>query len=164
MRMRTIGLLIAAISAAPVGQAWGIPAFARQEGVSSTVCHSMTPRLNGSGEAYRLNGYRVPAAGGEKANGLGSWTGANWSADLPKDLPVSFRTRTVWEWRPNKSESFNGATWEWEVFAGSALGENLSFFGHYNLIGSCSWYCGVWMLRQIRKSCAVGTAHADRAE
>ena len=38
-----------------------IPAFARQEGVKCTSCHTAWPQLNAKGRAFKENGYRFPA-------------------------------------------------------------------------------------------------------
>ncbi len=37
-----------------------IPAFARKYQTSCQTCHSMPPKLNAFGEAYRLNSYQIP--------------------------------------------------------------------------------------------------------
>jgi hypothetical protein len=56
--------LTAALSAAGIGMlipaadAEGIPAFARQYGVSCSACHNPAPRLNGLGETFAANGFR----------------------------------------------------------------------------------------------------------
>jgi hypothetical protein len=37
-----------------------IPAFAGKYGTSCQTCHSVFPKLNAFGEAFRLNGLRMP--------------------------------------------------------------------------------------------------------
>ena len=40
--------------------AQALPAFARKYKTSCMTCHAMFPRLTALGEAYRLNGYKMP--------------------------------------------------------------------------------------------------------
>ncbi|MDE2207598.1 MAG: hypothetical protein KGK12_13290, partial [Armatimonadetes bacterium] len=53
------GLAAAAAVAAPVG-ARAIPAFARKYHTTCARCHSVVPRLNNYGWAFKLRGFRVP--------------------------------------------------------------------------------------------------------
>ncbi|MBI4548415.1 MAG: hypothetical protein HY707_10565 [Ignavibacteriae bacterium] len=128
-----IGILAMGISGQ---EAKAIPAFARNLGVSCSVCHSMTPRLNAFGEAFRLNGYKIPDPERPGPKTMKEWIDTTWSANLPEPLPVSVRNRSLAEWKEGEGDPVNKLSWEWEVFIGAALGQNLSLFGHYNLIGS----------------------------
>jgi hypothetical protein len=40
--------------------ALGVPAFARKYGTSCLTCHTVYPKLNPFGEAFRRNGYLFP--------------------------------------------------------------------------------------------------------
>jgi hypothetical protein len=50
-------LLLAILVAAP--QAWAVPSFARQTGLSCNVCHSTPPELTSFGRLFKLNGYTL---------------------------------------------------------------------------------------------------------
>ncbi len=51
-------LLVLAVSIRPAS---AVPAFARKYQTSCQTCHVVFPKLNPFGEAFRLNGYRMPA-------------------------------------------------------------------------------------------------------
>ena len=53
-------------------RAEAIPAFARKYKTSCQTCHIVFPKLNAFGEAFRLNGYRMP----------------NETEDMVKEIPV----------------------------------------------------------------------------
>ena len=53
-------LSIAAILLVSARSALGVPAFARKYGTSCLTCHTIYPKLNPFGEAFRRNGYRFP--------------------------------------------------------------------------------------------------------
>lgn len=55
-RWLAVGLAFAA--AAPAAEA--IPAFARKYRTSCNTCHVIIPKLNDFGEAFRLNGFKIP--------------------------------------------------------------------------------------------------------
>ena len=55
MQLAILGLALAAPSAADA-----IPAFARKYETSCLTCHTVYPKLNPFGEAFRRNGYRFP--------------------------------------------------------------------------------------------------------
>ncbi len=59
MRAHTLLLTVALLATASPARA--IPAFARRENMSCNSCHSIVPRLNRFGYAYRNAGYRVPS-------------------------------------------------------------------------------------------------------
>jgi hypothetical protein len=46
---------------APFRPAAAVPIFARKYQTSCQTCHIAFPKLNAFGEAFRLNGYRMPA-------------------------------------------------------------------------------------------------------
>ena len=58
-RMRAV--LILFVVAATSSTAYAVPAFARKYQTSCQTCHSVFPKLNAHGEAFRLRGYRMPA-------------------------------------------------------------------------------------------------------
>ncbi len=100
MTCRTLAVLWLFVLAAPVDGA-AIPAFARRYRTSCSTCHTAAPKLNALGEAFRLNGYRMPqnelllrreetvALGEEPWRDL--WPRAIWPGDIPSGVPLSLR-------------------------------------------------------------------------
>ena len=83
-------------------ESYGVPYFARQNGVTCSACHVIPPKLNQGGENFRANGYKLPDAGPEKR----TWPFALWfsyrgEAQTSKDL-----NKTL----PNKVELISGGT------------------------------------------------------
>lgn len=92
--------LAAAIVIAIPSVAHAIPAFARRYETSCTTCHTVFPRLNPFGEAFRRNAYRFPAgndatAEKEEPLALGSeahkelYPKAVWPGQIPRAFPLS---------------------------------------------------------------------------
>ena len=59
-------LSAAAVLIAGARPAGAVPVFARKYQTSCQTCHVIFPKLNAHGEAFRLNGYRMPAAHAEE--------------------------------------------------------------------------------------------------
>jgi hypothetical protein len=70
---RVIALAVLGVCAWNVPTASAIPAFARKYGTSCQTCHTIFPKLNPFGVAFRLRGYRMP----------------NETEDMVKEKPVS---------------------------------------------------------------------------
>ncbi|TAK07920.1 hypothetical protein EPO44_03305, partial [bacterium] len=82
-------------------EASAIPPFARKYKTSCLTCHTMEPKLNAFGEAFRLNGYQIPegdepfikdeplvtAAPAWKE----AWPQANWPGWIPGSPPIALR-------------------------------------------------------------------------
>lgn len=76
-----------------------IPAFARKYGTSCTTCHTIYPKLNPFGEAFRRNGFRFPGTDSDMVKAqtvsLGSeaykkvFPDAVWPGTLPGSVPLS---------------------------------------------------------------------------
>ncbi|HEU4400657.1 MAG TPA: hypothetical protein VFT43_01000, partial [Candidatus Polarisedimenticolia bacterium] len=49
--------LVLLVSTVPAG---AVPVFSRKYGTSCQTCHTIFPKLNPFGQAFRLNGYRMP--------------------------------------------------------------------------------------------------------
>ena len=64
--------VVALLALLPATRAEAIPAFARKYKTSCQTCHIIFPKLNAFGEAFRLNGYRMP----------------NETEELVKEIPV----------------------------------------------------------------------------
>jgi hypothetical protein len=79
-------------------EAHAIPAFARKYQTSCATCHEAYPRLNGVGEAFRLNGYKFmddelyikdePVEMADEAY-KNVWPKAIWPSDIPGLPPIS---------------------------------------------------------------------------
>ena len=84
-----------------------IPAFSRKYRVGCTRCHTAAPKLNVLGEAFRLNGYRMPATEpmprGEDVIPLGEepwrdlWPRGIWPGELAATVPIAFRLQSELE-------------------------------------------------------------------
>ena len=100
--------------------AHAVPAFARQEGVKCTACHSAWPQLNAKGRGFKENGYRFPADADEKRS----------ISDLFEEgMPLS----AVLVARPYDKKSNgdlkNRAFHEFELFVAGALNDGWSGYG-----------------------------------
>jgi len=105
MKLRRTRLVLASIACAVllmilnVPTASAIPAFARKYDTSCQTCHVGFPKLNPFGEAFRLNGYRMPKETEEqikiKPVSLGAdaykriWPKAIYPSDLPGQVPLA---------------------------------------------------------------------------
>jgi len=79
------------------------PIFARKYHTSCVTCHTVYPKLNPFGEAFRLNGYRMPQETEEqikqRAVSLGSeaykrvWPDAVWPNELPGNAPLAVNVK-----------------------------------------------------------------------
>jgi hypothetical protein len=118
-----------------------IPAFARQYRTTCTTCHTAPPKLNVLGEAFRLNGYRLPDNPALIRRDVGIplgddawkelWPRAIWPGELPTMPPVSLRILADAVARRG-GDSPAGLTLQFpsEIYmlAGSSLGENVGVF------------------------------------
>ena len=85
-------------------QAQAIPVFARKYATSCITCHTIYPKLNDVGEAFRRNGYQFPMEDEvlvkEEPIKLGTdaykemWPNSIWPSTLPSIPPVSIFTLT----------------------------------------------------------------------
>jgi hypothetical protein len=119
-----------------------IPAFARIHRTSCQTCHVGFPKLNPFGEAFRLNGYRMP---GEmepevKPQSIGAeaykkmWPKAIYPSDIPASIPLAMNVKMASVYASSLDE--NGRSLikndfqfpqEANLFAGGTLGEHMSF-------------------------------------
>ncbi len=128
-------------------EASAIPPFARKYQTSCQTCHSMPPKLNAFGEAYRLNGYQIPdgdepyikdpplvtAAPAWKE----VWPRSIWPGWIPGSPPVSIRlfldTETskneIGDPGTNKYTTNFEFPHEFEILTAGTFGEDLGFFG-----------------------------------
>ena len=96
-----------AITAAPndrTPESTYIPAFARMYRTTCSTCHTAAPKLNVMGEAFRLNGYRMPESGlllrrddplplGDDA-WRDEWPRSIWPGEIPGRIPLALRIQS----------------------------------------------------------------------
>jgi hypothetical protein len=92
------GLIL--LQASPIG---AVPAFSRKYQTSCQTCHTIFPKLNPFGQAFRLNGYHMPKETEElikqKPVSLGAeayermWPQMVFPSDLPSYVPLALNTK-----------------------------------------------------------------------
>ncbi|HVT03175.1 MAG TPA: hypothetical protein VHL58_07320 [Thermoanaerobaculia bacterium] len=126
-----------------VPSANAIPAFARIHQTSCQTCHVGFPKLNPFGEAFRLNGYRMPGEmePEEKPQSLGAeafkkmWPKAIWPGDIPAHIPLALNIKMASVYASSLDANGRSVTkndfqfpQEANLFSGGTLGEHMSFF------------------------------------
>ncbi len=122
------------------GRASAIPAFGRKYKTSCATCHEAFPRLNGVGEAFRLNGYKFaddelyikdePVEMGDEAYKR-VWPKAIWPSDIPGLPPISFVFKSVYEIDLGGTKDANSQFLfpsSAKILGAGSLGDNISFF------------------------------------
>ena len=109
-----------------VSNAYAIPAFARQMGVSCSACHSENgyPTLNRFGRDFKASGYTM--LGSEKTVG-----GSNQSSDGLASIPSALNMSVVGGSSINSGSGSNGttvATNNFGIFLGGRISENVGAF------------------------------------
>lgn len=121
------------------------PIFARKYRTSCTTCHTVYPKLNPFGEAFRLNGYRMPQETEDLVKqepvSLGApaykrmWPSAVMPSELPGNAPLAVNVKMA----STSSSSYDPATGkttthndfqfpqEVNLFAAGTLGDHMSF-------------------------------------
>ncbi len=130
-----------------INQALAIPTFARKYRTSCSTCHVGFNKLNPFGQAYKINGYNIPAGDvayvKEEPVSLGApawkrvWPKAVWPGTMPSEVPISMMVHQRAKW----NEAHEGGTpqldfdfpHEWELFVGGTLDEMISFYGEFVL-------------------------------
>jgi len=118
-----------------------IPAFARQYRTTCSTCHTAAPKLNVLGEAFRLNGYRLPDNGAliKRDTGvpLGDdawkdlWPRAIWPGEIPAIPPIAIGIQSD---AVVKRDTGSSSRWalqfprEVSLLAASTLGDGISVF------------------------------------
>ncbi|NWJ41987.1 MAG: hypothetical protein HXX12_13575 [Geothrix sp.] len=146
-RLRSLlhGLLLLALFLGLAAPASAFPIFARKYQTSCVTCHSVYPKLNPFGEAFRLNGYRMPKETEDlikqKPVSLGSeaykrvWPDAVWPNELPGNAPVAVNVKMANVYT-SSTDASGGKTivhndfqfpQEVNLFAAGTLGEHMSF-------------------------------------
>jgi hypothetical protein len=130
------GLLIVALA----DQARAIPVFARKYQTSCITCHTMYPKLNDVGEAFRRNGYQFPTGEDvlvkEETVKLGNdsykdmFPNSIWPSTLPSIPPISVfaQEQNIVNLRPAAGQ----ANWDFvfpsdiELIGAGAFGRDIS--------------------------------------
>ena len=102
-RRLTLAATILAAVVGAVRPASAVPAFARKYQTSCQTCHVVFPKLNPFGEAFRLNGYRMPAETEEQIKetpvSLGSeaykktWPSMVYPSTIPGHVPLAINIK-----------------------------------------------------------------------
>ncbi len=131
---------------AGVKTANAVPVFSRKYHTSCQTCHVIFPKLNPFGEAFRLNGYRMPGETEELVKqvpvSLGSeayqklWPKMVYPSSLPGNVPFAMNVKFADLYASAQDESghqilHNDFQFPQEVnlFAAGTLGNHMSFFG-----------------------------------
>jgi hypothetical protein len=118
-----------------------IPSFARKYKTSCVTCHTVFPKLNSFGEAYRINGYQFPedeeGQVKEEPVRMGSdaykrvWPNAVWPNTIPATTPLAFRGRMGFALAESHEteETISGfGLPALQLIAAGTMGENISLF------------------------------------
>ncbi len=124
-----------------------IPAFARKYETSCQTCHTVFPKLNAFGTAFRLNGYRMPKETEEmvkeKQVSLGApaykklWPQSIWPGAIPSHVPLAVNVKLAdvntsslnEDGTTSKVENDFQFPQEINLFAGGTLGDHVSYLG-----------------------------------
>ena len=143
--LRTAVVSVALLAIASTAQA--VPAFARKYQTSCQTCHSMFPKLNAFGEAFRLRGYRMPGQTEdmvkEKPVSLGApaykrlWPEAIWPGEISSAVPLAINVKLA-DMNASARNDDGSVTsigndfqfpQEVNIFAAGTLGDHVSYLG-----------------------------------
>jgi hypothetical protein len=123
-----------------------VPAFARKYQTSCQTCHTIFPKLNAFGEAFRLNGYKMPGETEEmvkeKPVSLGApaykrlWPHAIWPGEISSSVPlaVNIKLADVSTSARNADGSVTSVLNDFQLpqevnlFGAGTLGDHVSYF------------------------------------
>lgn len=147
VRRLSFTLVAGIVMLAGIRPAGAVPVFSRKYQTSCTTCHAIFPKLNPFGEAFRLNGYRMPKETEEQIKqtpvSLGSeaykkiWPKMVAPSDLPGFAPFALNTKLAILYA-SSIDPVTGKTvvnndfqfpQEVNIFTAGTLGEHFSFFG-----------------------------------
>jgi len=126
--------------------AGAVPVFSRKYQTSCQTCHSIFPKLNPFGEAFRLNGYHLPGETEEQVKqkpvSLGAdayasmWPAMVYPSTLPGNVPFAMNIKMADLYQSSHDESGHTIVQndfqfpqEANLFAAGTLGDHFSFFG-----------------------------------
>jgi hypothetical protein len=147
---RRVGLRLVALTVLGVF-AWGlptasaIPAFARKYRTSCQTCHTVFPKLNAFGVAFRLQGYRMPQETEdmvkEKPVALGApaykklWPQAVWPGEIASAVPLAINAKFAYvnvstlnpDGTVTRSNNDLQFPQEVNIFGAGTLGDHISY-------------------------------------
>jgi len=144
------GGIAAAIILFASSQALAVPAFARKYQTSCTTCHTIFPKLNPFGEAFRRNGFRFPGVDSDywkqETVPLGQesykkvFPKAVWPGNLLAGAPIAIGFNGEAVLHPDKNSSagaadgnttftFQDLVGEGQVWAAGSLSDSTTYFG-----------------------------------
>jgi hypothetical protein len=138
--------IAAVVLVAVASPAGAVPAFSRKYQTSCQTCHQIFPKLNPFGEAFRLNGYRLPAETEEQVKvkpvSLGAeayeriWPQMVYPSDLPGAVPFALNVKMADLYASSHDDTgrqiiHNDFQFPQEanLFAAGTLGKSFAFFG-----------------------------------
>ncbi len=128
-------------------QAEALPVFARKYRTACTTCHSLIPKLNQFGMAFRNNGYRIPVNDAkfikeeEVQLGAPAWKkmwpkNGVWPGSIASNVPIALRGVLDTNIRTSGAVKVNfDFPNEFAVYTAGTLGESLSFLGEVEFKG-----------------------------
>ena len=140
MCSQRVGGVLVVLAVTVAGPARAIPAFARKYQTSCLTCHTVYPKLNPFGEAFRRNGYRFPGvdsdyikteqvALGQEANKK-TFPKTVWPDWIPSSIPLSVGANGQAMVIPSKSSSAGEAGKSAEGSATHVTVQDLSAEAH----------------------------------
>ncbi len=145
---RLVVLVLASVFLVLVGSepARAVPVFSRKYQTSCQTCHTIFPKLNPFGQAFRLNGYRMPGETEEMVKEVPVSLGAEaqkrvfpemvYPSTLPGNAPFALNVKMASLWTSTHDE--NGTQTvkndfqfpqEANLFSAGTLGDTFGFFG-----------------------------------
>jgi hypothetical protein len=142
---RALLLALVGVCAWNVGTAGAVPAFARKYATSCQTCHTIFPKLNAFGVAFRLNGYRMPKETEdmikEKPISLGApaykrlWPNAIWPGEASSTVPLAVNMQfAVANTSTLEDDGTVTTVWndlqfpqELNIFGAGTLGDHISY-------------------------------------
>ena len=136
----------AALSILISTRANAVPAFSRKYQTSCQTCHTIFPKLNPFGTAFRLNGYHLPGETEEQVKqkpvSLGAdayarmWPEMVYPSTLPGDAPLALNVKMANIYASSHDDTGNTIVHndfqfpqEVNLFGAGTLGNSFSFFG-----------------------------------
>jgi hypothetical protein len=145
-RLSHLLLLLGALFVIEPGSAGAVPVFSRKYQTSCMTCHTVFPKLNPFGEAFRLNGYRLPAETEEQIKEKPVYLGADaykslwpkmvYPGELPGGAPFAFNMKMASLYASSHDETGKHVVrndfqfpQEANLFTAGTLGERFGFLG-----------------------------------
>lgn len=143
---RVVGLTAAGILLLGAPFAEAIPAFARKYQTSCQTCHTVFPKLNAHGMAFRLRGYKMPEETEElireKPVSLGApaykklWPNAVWPGEVSSTVPLAVNVKFADVNTSSLNEDGTTSSvkndfqfpQEVNIFGAGTLGDHFSYF------------------------------------